>query len=70
MYIDENHYALCLKDGRNWGYYWYDENNKRHFKSTGRMTARKGAVQDALPQMQTIHTLDQVFLWQEWTYIL
>lgn len=38
MYKDENHYTLCLKDGRNWGYYWYDENNKRHFRSTGRKT--------------------------------
>ena len=39
MYKDENtYYTLCKKDGRRWGYYWYDKDGKRHFRSTGRET--------------------------------
>ena len=37
MYKDENHYTLCRR-GKLWGYYWYDSNNKRHYRSTGRKT--------------------------------
>ena len=37
MYKDENHYTLCRR-GKLWGYYWYDSNNIRHYRSTGRKT--------------------------------
>ena len=37
MYKDENHYTLCRR-GKLWGYYWYDSNNKRHYRSTGKKT--------------------------------
>lgn len=38
MYKDiTSHYTL-YKRGPYWGYYYYDKNNKRHFRSTGRKT--------------------------------
>lgn len=37
MYKDENHYTLYRR-GEIWGYYWYDSNNKRHYRSTGKKT--------------------------------
>lgn len=37
MYKDENHYTLYQR-GKIWGYYWYDKDNHRHFRSTGRKT--------------------------------
>lgn len=38
MYKDiSSHYTL-YKRGPYWGYYYYDKNNKRHYRSTGRKT--------------------------------
>lgn len=37
MYKDANHYTLYKRNGI-WGYYYYDDQNKRHFRSTGRKT--------------------------------
>lgn len=38
MYKDISSHFTLYKRGQYWGYYWYDEGNKRHFRSTGRKT--------------------------------
>lgn len=38
MYKDISSHFTLYKRGPYWGYYWYDEGNKRHFRSTGRKT--------------------------------
>lgn len=37
MYKDENHYTLYKRKSY-WGYYYYDKEGKRHFRSTGKKT--------------------------------
>lgn len=46
MYKDISiHYTLYKrKDTNKWGYYYYDENNKRHYRSTGR-EKKKDAIE-------------------------